>query len=570
MPLILRPRARVPIAKAAKGYAIADARRREFARAYEALVGRRLSPAEQDAVLNAIAQGNARAVLEAIPLVDPNDPRWVDLSDEVQKVYRDVLAKSGAAEVKRLGFDMDFTLDNPYSRAWIDAQTGVLIKDVSEGQIKAVRAAVDRGFELGLPPREMAKTIETVVGLDERYANAVMNRLNLHLGSGMAPDLAVERADRYARALLRDRAERIARTETIAAEAEGLVESWRVAGDEGFMPTGAQKTWIEASGSERTCEACEELGSMDPIGLDEEWYSEVLEEDIGQPPAHPHCLPGDALITARGSVSATTERRYDGDLVVIRTASGKQLACTPNHPVLTRGGWVPARLAHIGGYIVSTRGGERVPLIDMQHEDVPTTIEQVAQATRRARHMTAAPVPTTAEDFHGDGGGSKIAVVWTDRQLRHGIDAARAEHSRQAYFRRAYVGAFILAALRSAAQRFVGDFAPSPSGVRLPSQAQAVAARCSRHSLEHRRAAVSRGHSAGKQAETNGAAADTEEFRAALLGHTSVVELDQVIDVNVLSFHGHVLNLETSSGAFVANGVVTHNCRCSLGLVLPE
>jgi len=41
------------------------------------------------------------------------------------------------------------------------------------------------------------------------------------------------------------------------------------------------------------------------------------------------------------------------------------------------------------------------------------------------------------------------------------------------------------------------------------------------------------------------------------------VFLDQVVEVQMLrDWSGHVYNLQTADGFYVANGIVTHNCHC--------
>ena len=46
------------------------------------------------------------------------------------------------------------------------------------------------------------------------------------------------------------------------------------------------------------------------------------------------------------------------------------------------------------------------------------------------------------------------------------------------------------------------------------------------------------------------------------------MQIDAVASVNRHSYSGYVYNLETSTGWYIANGVVTHNCRCTLIPVL--
>jgi hypothetical protein len=57
-------------------------------------------------------------------------------------------------------------------------------------------------------------------------------------------------------------------------------------------------------------------------------------------------------------------------------------------------------------------------------------------------------------------------------------------------------------------------------------------------------------------------ATDTEAGRDAMAAFPGEVALDRVVKVTVRSFSGHVYNLETEGHWYVANGIVTHNCRC--------
>jgi hypothetical protein len=41
------------------------------------------------------------------------------------------------------------------------------------------------------------------------------------------------------------------------------------------------------------------------------------------------------------------------------------------------------------------------------------------------------------------------------------------------------------------------------------------------------------------------------------------VALDQVVRIRRRPWSGHVYNLETVAGWYVANGLIVHNCRCT-------
>ena len=55
-----------------------------------------------------------------------------------------------------------------------------------------------------------------------------------------------------------------------------------------------------------------------------------------------------------------------------------------------------------------------------------------------------------------------------------------------------------------------------------------------------------------------------EVLRELVLGDSTEILLDQVVSVERIAFVGHVYNLETLSGWYVAEGIVSHNCRCML------
>jgi hypothetical protein len=43
---------------------------------------------------------------------------------------------------------------------------------------------------------------------------------------------------------------------------------------------------------------------------------------------------------------------------------------------------------------------------------------------------------------------------------------------------------------------------------------------------------------------------------------TGLINLDEVIDVQIEAYSGHVYNLQTSTGWYIANNIISHNCRC--------
>lgn len=168
--------------------------------------------------------------------------------------------------------------------------------------------------------------------------------------------------------------------------------------------------WVRLAALQaNTCAACLSLhGSI-----------HRLEERLKEHPGG-RCFPAGVLASGPAPVVATM-RPYSGELVTIRTASGALLSCTPNHPILTPRGWFPAHLLQEGDDVVRSTFGEGAPAqVRPDDYQVPTRIEEIAESLGCTSESASSVVPCTAEQFHGDGGGSQVYVVGAHRLLRHG------------------------------------------------------------------------------------------------------------------------------------------------------
>ncbi len=143
---------------------------------------------------------------------------------------------------------------------------------------------------------------------------------------------------------------------------------------------------------------------------------------------HPRCFPAGVLVSGP-EVEGATRRWYDGELVVLTTASGEELPTTGNHPILTSRGWVPANLIKEGDEVVrSTRPEGAAAIVVPDHDQVPSRIEDV-WGSLRMRGLVR--VESSPEDFHGDGQDGEVDVVRADGSLNDGMLSAFAEHIEQ-------------------------------------------------------------------------------------------------------------------------------------------
>lgn len=346
-----------------------------------------------------------------------------------------------------------------------------------------------------------------------------------------------------------DRAHMIADTEAARAAGSASLDTYGANGVSG-------KEWLLA---EDPCPICQDNADAGILAVDDSFPS-----GDDAPPAHPRCLPGWVRVETAShgiTVQAATERDYVGDLVVIKTALGHELAATPNHPIATPRGWVAIDALREGDHIISsTRRQWMASSVDPNVDDVPPTIEQVTKTLP----VAFGPMPTASEDFHGDGAGSDVHVVRADRSLLSNREAASAKHSGEAGLDRGDIAQLRLDTQRPSAQEVSRLRDAANGGVGGGAQTATLVRPCALHANEHGLPATAGADAVVKQHSAEGVPADTDGFCQHLLASAAQVAADEVIGVNRLPFTGHVFNLDTSAGWYTSNGIVTHNCRCAV------
>jgi hypothetical protein len=321
---------------------------------------------------------------------------------------------------------------------------------------------------------------------------------------------------------------------------------------------------------------------------------------------HPRCLPAGVAVSGP-RVDAATRRWYQGELVVVSTASGQELPITGNHPVLTDRGWIPAHLLQEGDHVVrSTRSQGATSLAVPGEDQMPALIEDL---WRPNGVMPFLHVPTTTEDFHGDGGHGEVDVVLSDRFLRNWVQPTLDQLAEQVDFagRIAKSALFtesgalnqVLVGLLSSANSVVGGgglllpFGGGHSagsdlsgcghvpnlysgGLQVPADgasrnpvatAQAVLALASVVSggkaVDVQPVMASRWDPPAGPLSMETRLAYSDRGQDLLLRLAGQVELDRVVDVRRVEWSGHVYNLTSVEGWYSANGLIVSNCDCT-------
>ena len=327
--------------------------------------------------------------------------------------------------------------------------------------------------------------------------------------------------------------------------------------------------------------------------------------------AHPNCFPSGTVVLAPNASAAFT-RWFEGELVVLRTAADDLLSCTPNHPILTSRGWVAAGTIRKGDDVFRCPDPERVAaLLDPDHDQVPALIEDVAGALVESGECSSSTVPATPIAFHGDGSGGDVHVVWTDGLGEGEVGSKFFEQSSKVPVVFADVGTGQLLPLGPTAKVVEGSLVPSHRGVSGGSELGSPLAAELGHSERVGFRLVSEIVSARSQRSAEGGAphsdfarqhiarfagqvpgmkcveveletlatrwshfdafaledaahsgsSDTELLRKAGGSLAGLVAPTQIVHVDRREFSGHVHNLETRQGWYLANGIIAHNCQ---------
>ncbi|WP_200820481.1 hypothetical protein [Mycolicibacterium houstonense] len=296
-------------------------------------------------------------------------------------------------------------------------------------------------------------------------------------------------------------------------------------------------------------------------------------------PIHPGCVPGDSAVSlppdagsvsgefAWGSLNAISRRLFEGELIEFSTASGDQVRVTPNHPVLTDKGWIPAHLLGVGDAVFRRSRSNGVVGRGPEVDQGPARIEDLFDAARVAFPLVR--VPLAAQDFHGDGADGEVDIVYIDRDFSAPGNALVSEHVGESRFVNAHGWGIALPAGGA-----LGLFRPrllTPGGGEVRGGALGGAL-----FVGHLRGAELSGAGTPPRfdAPANEFGPETVALYASrgldLIGRLSGdVERDSVIHLRRVGFSGHVFNLHTSEGWYSANNHIVSNCDCDVD-VLPR
>ena len=308
---------------------------------------------------------------------DANPTTWVGWNEPMAKELRPPIHQSvfngGKAGMAQVGITVDWTLQNPRALKYVTKHGLDLAKGINKTTTNQLRTVIRAGLKEGLPTSDIAKNVQSrMKGMSKRRATL------------------------------------IAQTETIKAQAQGTLMIGKEIGADKMV-----KRWLDLRVNHD--QTCADLHNL-TIRLDE-----VFPGGFDAPPAHPNCVIGNTSIQSN-EIFGATRMWYEGPVLRIQTAEGRDLTVSPNHPVLTTGGFRPANLINEGDDVICRSGvdGEVPTFIEQNEQLMPSRAAQIFESLWETVGVTTVSVPASAEQFHRDGkfGKGNVDVVNIDSVLR--------------------------------------------------------------------------------------------------------------------------------------------------------
>lgn len=335
---------------------------------------------------------------------------------------------------------------------------------------------------------------------------------------------------------------------------------------------------------------------------------------------HPNCLVPGGTVLAEG-VMAHSCREYDGPVITLVTSKGNRITVTPNHPILTPEGFVPAGMLQEGQEIIEATGEYRLLLGKAPNDiNIPTPVEEIGHSIIQTCGGTTVRVKGSPVQFHGDGSSdSEVNIVFSKGFVESELDFLRSEPLSEPRLPAAHLGRclfFVKSALfqlfnRSfcAAHSFMGRFGLVSSIKLIPVDRKELSdlgsrtptslcnfCKCKSLVMKFKKPAelffvrfkksggnvikLLRRLSFKKSIIDHGAFENTfldsqrvcdfhsgealTDERLNSLFRDGVLVVSQLAHISTSEYYGKVYNLETKYGFYVYNNIVTHNCLHSI------
>jgi hypothetical protein len=176
----------------------------------------------------------------------------------------------------------------PEAEAFASKHAAEMIRGISVETKAALRLAVTNSIRDGVPRRELEKTIRSMIGLNTQQTAASLTYRQSLIDGGLSLDKVAAKSARYVAKKIRERANTIARYESMNAMNSARRENDLRLQRAGLLPKDFKKEWIAsaAGGKFPACRKCFALNGVKVLLKDKFLYDG---RRIAGPPGHPRC-----------------------------------------------------------------------------------------------------------------------------------------------------------------------------------------------------------------------------------------------------------------------------------------
>lgn len=367
-------------------------------------------------------------------------------------------------------------------------------------------------------------------------------------------------------------ATRAARTAITGAENAGRVDSYRRAVEMGLK---IEQEWM-ATLDKRTRHSHRAVdGEHVPVGKKFIVGNTELEypaDPKGDPSETYNCFVEGTLACSDTAIERSYRHKYSGELVTVKTASGIEFTCTPNHPILTMSGWVAANLLHEGDNLCIARiGDSRLSGVNPDVNHVQSSMEAIHNllALHASKRVAGSDV-----NFHGDIPATDVEIVGKKGTLRFDVETSRGEDIAELPLELSdSTGLRFCPTCESVGSVMTSSTSNLCSKSIFPSLLGCQFAHPHIHGI---RTTAPFDPSIAEHPSDN-IAGMSDAFGDSFLGVATEIGVDYIVNVEITHTRGtHVYNLQTESGYYFVgskntdNVIIAHNCRCTLVAWFPD
>lgn len=486
----------------------------------KAVIGNKISKKYQHELKKLSARSHINR-LQALEIVVKN--KLVNLGGIEEKQFAEGLSKAYDENYKYTSYEIDKRLGfteglnekvaiKAISEKWLDSNFSERIWTMKTRLSTDFKKELLKGLAEGIHPNSLASRLAKVTNVS--YKNCI----------------------------------RLARTETIHILNQATLDSYR--------EHNVEKYQFSASLNEKTCPVC---GKLDGKVFERR---EAI-EGVNYPVMHPNCVLGDSVVLSPDA-EKLTRSEYSGNIFKFVTSKGRNISITPNHIMLTSRGWVRAKDIVKGDKIIYYLGWDKFVENPANNNIIPT-IKNLFTSFFERFPMLTTNMKSSAKDFKGDVvENTKIDIVNINGFLRNKIDSTfkkfisdlllvNTSEVFEPFFPRQRTLAEFLMCVASTTDGIMG--VDSILDVFFSSAV-------SHHQLISFFYA-SEYDSRINKTITNNSSCDIENFRNFIDTFSRIIKFDDIIDIQISDFRGHVYDISSLSTMYIINGFLSSNCRCT-------